>query len=88
MNHIRMILLAMLLVITVAVLFGCAATERIVYVQKQCEEQIPTREPMPTKSLPAGVDVFVWVRAAIAELFIRDAYEDQLSTALYNCVTR
>lgn len=71
------------------VLTGCAAPgagfEVKVPVPIKCQEPEPDRPAMPTDVLAPGVTLDLFVKAAQAEIEIRDGYEQQLQTALRNC---
>lgn len=73
-----------------AVLTACAAvpgTRQVkVSVPIECRVQTPARPAWPTEALRPGVDVDSWVRAAQAELLLREGYESQLEAALAACV--
>lgn len=81
------------LLATVVVLSGCAATEtryvdRVVNnaIPVKCEAEKPVRPVMPTEVLPENATEFEVVRAALAEIDIRDGYEGLLVAALDQCL--
>lgn len=72
---------------------GCATQEPTVTyrtvniaVPVECQEEMPIRPDMPTKGLKPGEQLFVVMRAALAEISIREGYEAQLRGALANCI--
>lgn len=71
------------IILAVALLAGCASN--VAYVQRPCPEEVPTRPEMPTADALPGTALEIWIRAAIAEILRREAYEVQLRQALYNC---
>lgn len=81
---------ALLLAALPALLTACAAmpgTGRVkVSVPIECRVQTPARPAMPIEALRQGVDVDSWVRAAQAELLLREGYESELEAALAACV--
>lgn len=72
-----------------SLLGGCAgfntSTVTRVPVPVACAEPVPERPAMPTEALRPGVDTFVFVINAQAEILLRDAYEVRLLTALQAC---
>ncbi|GAB2472298.1 hypothetical protein GCM10027082_24770 [Comamonas humi] len=85
-RHAFTVLLALALV-------GCATaparveTQRVnVPVPVACDEPVPERPAMPTEALEPRVMPFVLLRAALAEIDRREAYEIRLRTALENCI--
>lgn len=72
-------------------LTGCASAPRVelqrvnVPVPVECSEPVPERPVMPTDALEPGVDPFVLMRAALAEIDRREGYEVRLRTALAIC---
>ncbi len=83
----RLLLLAAL----APLLTGCLATLGGTQVVKvavpvPCEAQEPARPAMPTERLRVGVGVEAFVKAAQAELDLREAYELQLRLALQLCI--
>jgi hypothetical protein len=81
---------ALCLLITIA-LTGCAAAPRIetrivnVAVPVTCQEPVPARPALPTESLRRGVMLDRVTAAALAEIELREGYEQRLRTALDNC---
>lgn len=74
-----------------AFLAGCTgpptSTVTRVPVPAACLEPVPERPAMPTETLRPGVDIFVFVKTAQAEIVLREVYEDRLRTALTACRT-
>lgn len=72
-----------------AFLAGCTglppSTVTRVPVPVACLEPVPERPAMPTETLRPGVDIFVFVKTAQAEIVLREVYEDRLRTALAAC---
>lgn len=72
-----------------SLLAGCAglttSTVTRVPVPVACLEPMPERPAMPTETLRPGVDIFVFVKTAQAEIVLREVYEDRLRTALAAC---
>ena len=68
-----------------------AASGSTEYVQNkvpvpvECREPEPARPVMPTETLEPGALPFVLLRAALAEIDRREAYEDKLRAALAVC---
>lgn len=77
--------------VVLALLAGCASAPRVelqrvnVPVPVECREPVPERPAMPTEALAPGVDPFVLMRAALAEIDRREGYEMRLRTALEIC---
>lgn len=73
-----------------AVLMGCAAPQQYtrvnVPVPVECKEAEPKRPAMPTEALAPGVAPWALLRAALAEIDRREAYEVQLRTSLRICI--
>lgn len=70
---------------------GCLASfERVqtvrVAVPVECDAKEPARPVMPTEHLPPLVPLDPFVRAAQAEIGLREAYEQQLRVALRTCI--
>jgi hypothetical protein len=70
---------------------GCAsgpqpAASLLVPVSVECREPVPDRPAMPTEKLLPGVEAWILMRAALAELDRREAYEAQLRAGLLACV--
>lgn len=86
MSTIRYLIMTICALVLMGMLHGCG--HAIEYVQRPCDERPPSMYTAHTKALGESPDVFIWVRAAIAELLERDAYEREMSQALYNCITR
>lgn len=51
----------------------------------ECREKVPDRPSMPTEAFTAKPALDAWVKAADAEIVLREAYEVQLRTALVTC---
>ena len=77
-----------------AMLAGCASQKRETPVEVQkiniavpvpCQVAEPERPVMPTEALAPGVPPFVLLRASLAEIDRREAYEGQLAAALASC---
>lgn len=72
-------------------LTACASAPRIelqrvnVPVPVECREPVPERPAMPTEALAPGVEPFVLMRAALAEIDRREGYELRLRAALEIC---
>lgn len=60
-------------------------TEVKVPIAIQCQEAVPDRPAMPTEGFTAKPALDEYVRAARAELEIREGYETKLRTALEAC---
>lgn len=76
----------------VLALCGCASAPARVEFQRvnvpvpvECQEPVPERPVMPTEALEPRVMPFVLLRAALAEIDRREAYEIKLLGALENC---
>lgn len=68
---------------------GCAGTPQYtrvnVPVPVECKEVVPDRPAMPTEALAPGAAPWVLLRAALAEIDRREAYEIQMRAALVAC---
>lgn len=79
------------LLLAALALVGCSAAPRVevqevkVPVPVECREPIPDRPTMPTEALAEDADPFELLRAALAEIDRRDAYEVRLLAALLSC---
>jgi starvation-inducible outer membrane lipoprotein len=75
--------------IAVMLLAGCASEPKAVpgraAIPIECREPMPERPVMPTEHLTPDVTLDGYVAAAEAEIHRREAYEDQLRTALDSC---
>lgn len=74
----------------VLLLAGCTTPppERVqmrVPVPVACQEAVPARPVMPTEALVPGVLPWTLLRAALAEIDRREAYEVQMRAALVAC---
>lgn len=83
---IRLHLVALCLAIT-----GCSnmvprAVPVNVAIPIKCKATVPERPIMPTENLSAKPGMFETVRAALAELAFREAYEVQLVAELKSCL--
>lgn len=79
------ILIAMLCSLS---LTGCSTTEYVrvsVPVPVECREPEPARPEMPTEALDPGAAPFILLRASLAEIDRREAYEIKLRAALAIC---
>ena len=79
---------AIALIAACAVLAGCGTARTVqvsVPVPVACQEAEPARPVFPTESLPPGAPPFVLLRAALAEIDRRQAYELILEAALRAC---
>ena len=79
---------AIALIAASALLAGCGATKYVqtkVPVPVECKEQVPVRPAMPTEALQPGAVPFVLLRAALAEIDRREAYELVMRAALVVC---
>lgn len=77
-----------LLAATGLALAGCASTQytRVhAPVPVECQEAVPDRPAMPTEVLGPGAAPWVLLRAALAEIDRREAYELQMHAALVAC---
>ena len=87
--HWRRVVLAVLVVILLFLLTGCAHQERLVEVKIMvpvaCKEEKPERPVMHTEGLAVGTPVDVQARHMRAEIDRREAYEIKLVAALDNC---
>ena len=71
-----------------AMLVGCGTARTVqvrVPVPVACQEAMPARPEMPTEALAVGAPPFVLLRAALAEIDRREAFEVQLVAALRAC---
>jgi hypothetical protein len=72
------------------VVMGCAAPQQHARVHVplpvECKESEPQRPSMPTEALAPGAAPWVLLRAALAEIGRREAYEVQLRTSLRICI--
>lgn len=70
-------------------LASCATVPQIqtvkVPVPVECREKVPTRPAMPTDGLDVADSLLAKVKALLAEIELRQGYEDQLQAALGNC---
>ena len=70
---------------------GCAGTPKYtrvnVPVPVECMEVVPDRPAMPTEALAPGAAPWVLLRAALAEIDRREAYEVRMRTALDACTS-
>lgn len=70
---------------------GCAGAPQYtrvnVPVPVECKEDVPDRPAMPTESLAPGVEPWVLLRASLAEIDRREAYEIKMRAALVACTT-
>lgn len=69
---------------------GCMTTKEAAPVELQkstspCQVATPERPAMPTEALAPGVTPFVLLRASLAEIDRREAYEGRLAAALASC---
>lgn len=73
---------------------GCASQKKETLVELQkiniavpvpCQVAEPERLVMPTEALAPGVPPFVLLRASLAEIHRREAYEVKLVAALASC---
>lgn len=71
-------------------LSGCDTLPRVtpvnVAVPIKCKATVPVRPIMPTEILARTANSFEIARAALAEIDIRDAYEDKLVFELKSCL--
>lgn len=80
------------LLTALVLLAGCATEPRYVdrvvnnAIPVKCEADKPVRPVMPTEVLPADATEYEVVRAALAEIDIRDGYEGLLVAALDQCL--
>lgn len=79
------------LIAVCALLSGCASTPTFgikkinIAIPVSCQEQVPERPVMPTEALQPGVAPWVLLRAALAEIDRRQAYELVMRAALVAC---
>lgn len=73
--------------ISALLLAGCGTTSTQVRVPVpvECKEPVPDRPAMPTEALAPGVAVWELLRAALAEIDRREAYEIKLRAGLVAC---
>lgn len=73
---------------------GCTTTKEATPVELQkiniavpvpCQVATPERPAMPTEALAPGEAPFVLLRASLAEIDRREAYEGQLTASLSSC---
>lgn len=78
-------------VLALLALGGCAGTPPVelqkinIAVPVPCQVATPERPAMPTEALAPGAAPFVLLRASLAEIDRREAYEGQLAAALASC---
>lgn len=53
-----------------------------------CRVEMPARPAMPTETLWPGVDLDRFAATALAEIELREGYEDELRAALDGCTSR
>lgn len=77
----------MKVLILALLLAGCGTTytQVKVPVPVACTEPVPDRPIMPTEALAPGVAVWELLRAALAEIDRREAYELRLRAGLVAC---
>lgn len=76
--------------IAALMLAGCGATQSVrvhVPVPVECKEDVPERPAMPTELLMPGATPWVLLRASLAEIDRREAYEIKMRAALVACTT-
>lgn len=77
------------LLLALLALAGCSVRPALqpvkVAVPVECRASTPARPAMPTEALPPAPVLDAFVRAAAAEIELREGYEDQLRTALASC---
>ena len=75
----------------VPAMFGCTSKPVTVQVKVpvpvECRETIPDRPVMPAEALSPGAALWDLVRAALAEIDRREAYEVRMRTSLVVCTT-
>lgn len=79
---------AIALIAASAVLTGCSTVKHVqvkVPVPVACSEQIAPRPVMPTEQLAPGVEPFILLRAALAEIDRREGWSGELLAALRAC---
>lgn len=89
-RHLRDLVIAIVAVIVLALLAGCGSTPpRMVTVKVpvpvECREPVPERPAMPTDSLTRADPLDTKVKAALAEIELREGYEIKLVAALVAC---
>ncbi len=89
-----MMMRAIYLFAVCAMTAGCTTTKEAAPVELQkiniavpvpCQVAEPVRPVMPTEALAPGVPPFVLLRASLAEIDRREAYEVKLVAALASC---
>ena len=55
-------------------------------VPVECNVEVPARPAMPTEALSPGVNLDRFSASALAEIELREGYEEELRTALGQCV--
>lgn len=87
MNHVMLTVFSLVLV----TLTGCGTFTTRTTTDKpipvECREKVPDRPAMPTEAFTAKPALDQWVKAADAEIVVREAYEVQLRIALVTCTT-
>jgi type IV pilus biogenesis protein CpaD/CtpE len=83
-QHVWYIILAVMFCFAIS---GCAIPPQTVSVPVpvKCKEPMPDRPSLPTDNVPASASLDTKVRAALAEIELREGYEDRLRTALGAC---
>lgn len=68
-------------------LAGCASQQHQVLtpLPVACDVQTPARPAMPLEGLAAPYTVDQWIANAIAEVQVREAFENELRVALAGC---
>lgn len=88
-RHLVRLVAAIVVLVLLAALAGCGAPGQLqpvhVPVPVECRAQEPGRPAMPTESLRQGDTVDAKVKAALAEIELREDYELQLVAALRGC---
>lgn len=81
---------AIVLMVILAALAGCSTSPQVQTVKTvvpvECREKEPDRPAMPTEGLAQGASLTDKVKAALAEILLREGYEGQLRTALRACI--
>lgn len=66
---------------------GVAPVQTVkVPIPVECRVEVPARPAMPTEALAPGVDLDRFSASALAEIELREGYEEELRTALGQCV--
>ena len=66
---------------------GVAPTQMVkVPIPVECRVDVPARPAMPTEALSPGVDLDRFSASAMAEIELREGYEEELRAALAECV--